>query len=74
MTQLEGAIGFVDVSGFSALTHTLGKDAKGAMLLSQYINDYLTCLLQVVMDFNGDVVTFAGDAFMALWQYNPGTG
>eukprot|EP00906_Rhabdomonas_costata_P000954 RCo001372 len=73
-TQVEGAIAFVDISGFSALTHTLGQQgAKGAMLLSKYINDYLGLLIEVVDQHQGDIVSFAGDAFLALWPFRPTT-
>eukprot|EP00906_Rhabdomonas_costata_P000957 RCo001376 len=72
-TQVEGAIAFVDISGFSALTHTLGQGAKGAMLLSKYINDYLTPLIEIVDQHQGDIVSFAGDAFLALWPFRPTT-
>eukprot|EP00906_Rhabdomonas_costata_P013820 RCo019809 len=38
-TQIEGAIAFVDISGFSALANALANQgAKGAMLMSKYIN------------------------------------
>eukprot|EP00906_Rhabdomonas_costata_P010529 RCo014777 len=71
-TQVEGAIAFVDISGFSALANALANQgAKGAMLMSKYINDYLTRLIEVVYAFGGDIVAFAGDAFLALWEYSP---
>ena len=41
------AIGFVDVSGFTALSEKLNKDhgRKGAELLNQYINSYFELLI-----------------------------
>ena len=41
------AIGFVDVSGFTALSEKLNKDhgRKGAELLNQYINSYFDLLI-----------------------------
>eukprot|EP00906_Rhabdomonas_costata_P012543 RCo018060 len=69
--QVEGCVAFVDVSGFSALTHSLSRNPKGAMLVSQYLNDYLSGLLAVVSAADGDVVCFLGDAFMALWRHTP---
>eukprot|EP00906_Rhabdomonas_costata_P010527 RCo014774 len=71
-TQVEGAIAFVDISGFSALANALANQgAKGAMLMSKYINDYLARLIEVVYASGGDIVAFAGDAFLALWEYSP---
>ena len=61
----------MDISGFSALTHALGQGPKGAMILSQCINDYLTLLITMVHECHGDIITFAGDAFLAFWQYDP---
>jgi class 3 adenylate cyclase len=40
------------------------------MILSQCINDYLTLLIKVVMECHGDIITFAGDAFLAFWPYD----
>ena len=41
------------------------------MILSQCINDYLTLLITMVHECHGDIITFAGDAFLAFWQYDP---
>ena len=45
--DFEGAVGFVDVSGFTALSERLQKDFgnKGSEKLNQYINSYLTRLI-----------------------------
>eukprot|EP00906_Rhabdomonas_costata_P011171 RCo015795 len=72
--QIEGAVAFVDISGFSALAHALGQSAKGAMILSQCINDYLALLIAAVKEHGGDIITFAGDAFFAVWQHIGGEG
>ncbi|EOD15045.1 hypothetical protein EMIHUDRAFT_124345, partial [Emiliania huxleyi CCMP1516] len=65
--DFEGAVGFVDVSGFTALSERLQKDFgnKGSEKLNQYINSYLTRLIDGVSHHGGDVIKFAGDALQA---------
>ena len=64
------AIGFVDVSGFTALSEKLNKDhgRKGAELLNQYINSYFELLISGIADHGGDVIKFAGDALQVVWR------
>lgn len=60
------AVLFVDLCGYSKITAVLAD--RGAYLLSKIVNDYLAELLRVVQLFGGDVVTFAGDAIMVVWE------
>ncbi|KAL1515656.1 hypothetical protein AB1Y20_002274 [Prymnesium parvum] len=64
------AVGFVDVSGFTALSEKLNKDhgRKGAELLNQYINSYFELLISGIADHGGDVIKFAGDALQVVWR------
>jgi class 3 adenylate cyclase len=57
---------FIDLSGYSKITSVLAD--RGAYLLSKIVNSYLAELLRVVNLFGGDVVNFAGDAVMVVWE------
>lgn len=66
--DLETAVLFADISGFTALTEGLAaRGAVGMEELSQVISDYFGCLAEVIVDHGGDIVKFAGDAMLALW-------
>jgi class 3 adenylate cyclase len=58
------AVLFVDLSGYSKITAAIL--SKGAHVLSASVNAYLTRLLEIIYDHGGDVLTFAGDALLAV--------
>lgn len=64
------AIGFIDVSGFTALSEKLSREhkRKGAELLNQYINKYFELLISGIAEHGGDVIKFAGDALQVVWR------
>ena len=68
--RFPAALAFVDISGFSKLSDELSSchGAEGAELLQQYINSYFAPLIAAVLAHGGDVLKFAGDAFIALWH------
>jgi class 3 adenylate cyclase len=57
---------FVDLSGYSRISAALA--AKGAHALSQTVNKYLGLLLHIAHLYGGDVVKFAGDAVLIIWE------
>eukprot|EP01039_Chlorochromonas_danica_P008132 gene8132-8972_t len=57
-----GALLFVDISGFTALSLKLDVET-----LKNYINEYFTKMLDIVDKWDGDVVKFAGDALYIVW-------
>jgi class 3 adenylate cyclase len=64
-----GVVLFADISGFTALTERLTRQgALGTEKLTQTLNDYFTQLIAVVHKHGGDVLKFAGDALIAIWQ------
>ena len=69
-SDFNGAIGFIDVSGFTALSEKLAQERGrgGAELLNQYMNRYFERLIDVIALYSGDVVKFAGDALQVLWS------
>src|SRR5947209_8466863 len=64
-----GAVLFADISGFTALTERLAEHGRsGVEELTQLLDDYFGRIIDVVTAHGGDVVKFAGDALLALWQ------
>lgn len=58
-----------DVSGYTALSekyHNTGK--SGTYRLTVTLNTYLGSLIEIIYGHGGDVLKFAGDAFLALWK------
>jgi class 3 adenylate cyclase len=59
---------FADISGFTALTESLGeKDPIGVETLARILNEYFGQLIDIIQEYGGDVVKFAGDALIAIW-------
>jgi class 3 adenylate cyclase len=61
--QFEGAVMFVDVSGFTKLATVLDPES-----LSKVINSYFQMIVNKVHEYDGDVQKFAGDALFAEWR------
>ena len=64
-----GTVLFVDISGFTPLTESLGQHLgarRGAEALTAVINQVFEVLIAQVHRYGGDVVGFAGDA-MLCW-------
>eukprot|EP01062_Namystynia_karyoxenos_P008553 TRINITY_DN1300_c2_g1_i1.p1 TRINITY_DN1300_c2_g1~~TRINITY_DN1300_c2_g1_i1.p1 ORF type:complete len:2077 (+),score=563.88 TRINITY_DN1300_c2_g1_i1:135-6365(+) len=67
-TPFEGSVLFIDVSGFSKIASRLQRcSTEGAELLTRYLNEYFTKLLEVVRLRGGDVALFSGDAMLVQW-------
>src|SRR5437764_3052160 len=63
------AVFFADIKGFTALTERLAaRGSAGAEDLTRILNEYLGRLVDLVTAHGGDVVKFAGDAVVALWE------
>jgi class 3 adenylate cyclase len=60
------AILFIDMSGYSKITAAIAH--RGAHFLSHAVNSYLEKLLTIIQHHGGDVVKFAGDAVVAVWD------
>lgn len=62
---------FLDISGFTTLGEKLRKKlgaAEGAAALADTINEALTSMVEFVYEFGGDVLKFAGDALICLFE------
>jgi class 3 adenylate cyclase/tetratricopeptide (TPR) repeat protein len=64
----QGATLFADISGFTPLTERLAQSGPdGAERLANILNDYFGTLINLIYEYGGDIVKFAGDALLAVW-------
>ena len=69
---LEGALLFVDMSGFTPLSERLGDAGMlGVEALSRCLNDYFGPITELIEQHGGDIIKFAGDAIMVLFCKDP---
>ncbi len=67
--QMHAAILFADISGFTRLTERLVEGGpSGVEVLARILNEYFGQLIDIIHDYGGDVVKFAGDAVIAVWN------
>lgn len=64
----QAAVLFVDLSDYSKICAVIS--SQGAHAISSAVNAYLRQLLLIVKRFGGDVVKFAGDAILVVWEGN----
>lgn len=58
-----------DVSGYTALSERYNNTGKGGTYrLTATLNTYLGSLIELIYGHGGDIIKFAGDAFLALWK------
>eukprot|EP00760_Papus_ankaliazontas_P026540 PhM_4_TR3048/c0_g1_i12/m.45282 len=63
--QLDAAVMFVDISGYSSVAHVLGD--RGPHVFAGVVNSFLEIIVNKVREYGGDVVKFSGDALMVMW-------
>ena len=61
----ELSIMFTDVRGFTTISEHYGKDVQG---LTSIMNRYMTVMTQKILDNNGTLDKYIGDAQMAFWN------
>lgn len=61
----ELSIMFTDVRGFTAISEHYGDDVEG---LTKIMNRYMTAMTKSILDNNGTVDKYIGDAQMAFWN------
>jgi class 3 adenylate cyclase/tetratricopeptide (TPR) repeat protein len=70
--EMQAAILFADISGFTVLTEQLAERGPvGVEMLARILNEYFGQLIDIIHDYGGDVVKFAGDAVIAIWPIVP---
>ncbi|CAB3233369.1 unnamed protein product [Arctia plantaginis] len=68
-TRFVGVLMMADVSGYTALSERYNNTGKGGTYrLTVTLNTYLGSLIEVIYSHGGDIIKFAGDAFLALWK------
>jgi len=73
--QAHAAILFADISGFTSLTEYLAeRGPAGVEAIARVLNEYFGQLIDIVHAYGGDVVKFAGDAVIAVWNIESDTG
>lgn len=64
-----GVLMMADVSGYTALSERYNNTGKGGTYrLTVTLNTYLGSLIELIYGHGGDIIKFAGDAFLALWK------
>ncbi len=59
---------FADISGFTSLTEKLAESGPaGVEAIANILNEYFGQLIDIIRNYGGDVVKFAGDAVIAVW-------
>ncbi|HDT11777.1 MAG TPA: adenylate/guanylate cyclase domain-containing protein, partial [bacterium] len=71
--EINAAVLFVDISGFTSMTRKLMEQGKeGAEILSEMMNRLFSPLIDSVYDHGGFITNFAGDAFTAVFKNDNG--
>ncbi|CRK95607.1 CLUMA_CG009066, isoform A [Clunio marinus] len=68
LQTFQGSILFADISGFTDLSDKYQKLENGASKLSSVLNTYLGSMVQEILSHDGDIIKFAGDAFIAVFK------
>ena len=63
--ERELSIMFTDVRGFTSISEHYGKDVQG---LTKIMNRYMTAMTAKILDNNGTLDKYIGDAQMAFWN------
>ncbi|HSO11866.1 MAG TPA: adenylate/guanylate cyclase domain-containing protein [Anaerolineales bacterium] len=67
--EIQAAVLFADISGFTRLTESLAEAGPaGVENIANILNEYFGQLIDIVHQYGGDVVKFAGDAVIAVWN------
>ena len=63
--ERELSIMFTDVRGFTSISEHYGKDVQG---LTMIMNRYMTAMTQAILECDGTLDKYIGDAQMAFWN------
>jgi adenylate cyclase 10 len=66
--KFECALFFADVSGYTDLSTKYQYVENGASKLSNVMNTYLGSMVQEIFAHKGDILKYAGDAFIAIFK------
>lgn len=66
--SIVGAALFADMAGFTSLTERIMKlSSNGLIELADIVNLYLSRQIDIIDEYGGDILKFAGDALIAVW-------
>src|SRR5437868_14890616 len=66
--RFDAAVLVVDLSGFSSIAERLSRrGSRGAEDLKDLLNLFFGPLVMLVEQHGGDIITFPGDAVLAIW-------
>lgn len=74
--RTKGAVLFADISGFTPLTSALTKELgaeRGVEMLSDQLNQVYGALIDKVHQYQGSVISFAGDAITCWFDQDEGS-
>jgi class 3 adenylate cyclase len=72
--DFQASVLFADISGFTLLTERLAeRGPSGVEALARNLNEYFGQLIDIIHEYGGDVVKFAGGAVIAVWRITPDT-
>lgn len=66
--NFEAAVFFADISGFTDLSDKYQNFENGASKLSMVLNFYIGTMVQEILSHGGDIIKYAGDAFLAIFR------
>ncbi|GBO11281.1 hypothetical protein AVEN_168730-1, partial [Araneus ventricosus] len=67
--QTDAVILIADVCGFTSLTESYcQKGTSGIEELARVLNGYMSTLAAMLLNAGGDILNFAGDAFLVYWK------
>lgn len=67
--RAKGSVCFADISGFTSLSENLMKiGTEGSEILSGILNIYYENIIKIIKKYNGDVLSFAGDALNVFFE------
>lgn len=70
--HLQAAVLFLDMSGFTRLAEQYARlGATGVEALLGQLTASFAPIIELILDYGGDVVKFAGDALLVLWPVMP---
>ena len=73
--SLQAGVLLADISGFTRFTEELVRSGpRGVEKVSIALNDYFGRWINIISEYGGDVVKFAGDALLAIWPVDSKTG
>lgn len=66
---ISGTLLFADISGFTAMSEMLSRNGReGAEEITSVVNQYFDVMLEILKQFDGQLVRFGGDALLGLFE------